>query len=149
MNDEGALRRDSIERGAARYRAAPSAASHAAGGSEVLFDYDASLSRLGGDRELFHEILDIFLEDAPTLLEKAAHALANGDTDTLGRSAHSLKGLSANFAAAPTVAAAYAVELHAREHDLKSAAICFQELETQLHRLDAALRELRDQGRKP
>jgi HPt (histidine-containing phosphotransfer) domain-containing protein len=126
-------------------RALPDSSVGSAG--EPLFDYPTSLARLGGDQDLFNEILDIFLEDAPTLLEKAAQALSVGDAATLERSAHSLKGLSANFAAGPTVAAAYAVEFHAREHNMPSAGVCFRELESQFHLLDAALREWRSQGR--
>jgi HPt (histidine-containing phosphotransfer) domain-containing protein len=113
----------------------------------ATFNYEESVTRLGGDRALFDEILEIFLEDAPTLLEQASNSLADGDCATLERAAHSLKGLSANFAAGPTVAAAYAVELHAREHALADAAHCFPRLVSQLHRLEDGLRAFRQQRR--
>jgi HPt (histidine-containing phosphotransfer) domain-containing protein len=61
----------------------------------------------------------------------------------LERAAHTLKGLSANFAAPAAVEASYAVELLAREHRLQSVAVCFGRLETELHRLEAALRDFR------
>jgi HPt (histidine-containing phosphotransfer) domain-containing protein len=118
----------------------------AAGDSDrPAFDYQDSLSRLGGDDELFDEILDIFLEDAPKILAQASSSLAQGDSATLERAAHTLKGLSANFAAASAVEAGYAVELLAREHRLDSAAACFGRLEAELHRLEDALREFRRQ----
>lgn len=110
-----------------------------------VFDSDLCLSRLGGDRELFDEILEIFLEDAPPLLAQAARSMANGDAAALERATHTLKGLSANFAAAAAVTAAYAVELHARDHRLDSAAICFPQLEAEVHRLEVALRNFRQQ----
>ncbi|MEX2113416.1 MAG: Hpt domain-containing protein [Pirellulales bacterium] len=110
-----------------------------------VFDYDDSLARLGGDSQLFNEVVDIFLEDAPKLLSQASTSLAAGDSATLERAAHTLKGLSANFAAAAVVAAGYAVELLARERRLDGAAVCFPRLETELHRLEAALRDFRGQ----
>ena len=123
-------------------RPSPPRQSHAG-----VFDYDDSLARLGGDRQLFDDILEIFLEDAPLVLEQASNSLAAGDSATLERMAHTLKGLSANFGAASAVAAAYAVELHARERQLDNAAVCFPQLKSELHRLEAALREFRQQRR--
>src|SRR5690349_3269625 len=109
----------------------------------IPFDYATSVARLGGDRDLFLDIIEIFLEDSPMYLEQAKQALAEGDLATLERASHTLKGMSANFAAAGAVAAAYAVELHAREHRLENAAACFPQLQSQVQQLDAALREFR------
>ncbi|MGD9724482.1 MAG: Hpt domain-containing protein [Pirellulales bacterium] len=111
-----------------------------------VFDYADSLLRLGGDAELFNDIADIFLEDAPKYLAEASRTLTTGDAATLERAAHTLKGLSANFAAAAAVEAAYAVELLAREHRLEGAARCFPRLEAEVQRLETALREFRRQG---
>lgn len=110
------------------------------GGSKAIFNYEESLIRLGGDSDLFDEILGMFLEDAPALLQQASLSLADGDAETLERMAHTLKGMSANFNAAAAVEASYAVELLARERRLDKAAVCFPRLEDELHRLEAALR---------
>ncbi len=112
-------------------------------GDRSVFDYQDCLTRLGGDTQLFNDILDIFLEDAPQLLEQAHSSLASGDAETLSRAAHTIRGLSANFAAAAVVAASYAVELHARERKLEMAAQCLPRLESELHRLEAALTDFR------
>jgi len=124
--------------------ASPAAAPRKTNLSPVPFDYAISVARLGGDPELFLDIVEIFLEDNPLSLEQAAQALAQGDAETLQRAAHTLKGMSANFAAAGAVAAAYAVELHAREGRMANAAGCFPQLQSQVQQLDAALREFRD-----
>jgi HPt (histidine-containing phosphotransfer) domain-containing protein len=116
--------------------------------SEPVFNFEESLARLGGDRQLFGEILDIFLEDAPGLLDQTVASLNAGDAPTLERAAHTLKGLSSNFTATSTVAAAYAVELHARERRLDQAAVCIPQLEIELARLEAALRAFRDEHRQ-
>jgi HPt (histidine-containing phosphotransfer) domain-containing protein len=108
-----------------------------------IFNHEESVTRLGGDEALFDDILDIFLEDAPKLLEQASTSLCSGDSETLERAAHTLKGLSANFTAPTAVEASYAVEILARERRLQSAALCFPRLEAELHRLEAALRDFR------
>jgi HPt (histidine-containing phosphotransfer) domain-containing protein len=113
---------------------------------DPVFNYEDSLARLGGDRQLFGEILDIFLEDSPAFLRQAMDSLAAGDAPRLERAAHTLKGLSSNFAAASTVAAAYAVELHARERKLDQAGKCIGQLQSELARLEAALRAFREKG---
>lgn len=121
------------------------AASTAKDGSNAdVFDYDTSLARLGGDRHLFLDILDIFLEDAPAMLEQAADALGRGESAAVARAAHTLQGMSANFAAASAVAASYAVELHARDRNLDNAAKCFPNLQQQIRSLETALRSFRD-----
>lgn len=107
------------------------------------FDFATSVARLGGDRDLFLDIIEIFLEDGPKYLEQAAQALTNKDLATLERAAHTLKGMSANFAAAAAVAAAYAVELHAREGRVENATACFPQLQSRIRELDGALREFR------
>ncbi len=112
--------------------------------NEGVFDYEDSLARLGGDDQLFNEVVDIFLEDVPKILSQASNSLAAGDSATLERAAHTLKGLSANFSAASAVAAGYAVELLAREHRLDGAAVCFPRMESELHRLETALRDFRN-----
>jgi HPt (histidine-containing phosphotransfer) domain-containing protein len=109
----------------------------------TVFDYKDCLTRLGGDPQLFRDILEIFLEDAPQLLEQAHASLEKGDAETLARAAHTIRGLSANFAAASSVAASYAVELHARERQLDMAAQCLPRLESELHRLESALANFR------
>jgi HPt (histidine-containing phosphotransfer) domain-containing protein len=108
-----------------------------------LFDYDKALERLGGDPVLFGEILILFLEDAPALIDRARQSLADQDFETLERAAHSIKGLSVNFEAQPLAFAAAAIEKHARDRDMQRAQACFPELEEQLQNLRSALAEFR------
>jgi HPt (histidine-containing phosphotransfer) domain-containing protein len=136
MERSTAARTRSIEDASAMVRSEGS-------GDSTIFDYQDCLRRLGGDAQLFNDILDIFLEDAPLLLEQARSSLASGDSETLTRAAHTIRGLSANFAAASAVSASYAVELHAREQKLEMAAQCLPRLESEVHRLEAALADFR------
>jgi HPt (histidine-containing phosphotransfer) domain-containing protein len=84
-------------------------------------DPDGTLKRLGNDLELMDQIIEIFLEDAPTLVHAAREALAKGDPAELRRSAHSLKGMMAQLSATQGVNAALRVEQCAALGDLPSA----------------------------
>lgn len=108
------------------------------------FDYDRSLARLGGDPELFAEIVVLFLEDAPQLLTRARDGLNQRNLRELERAAHSLKGLSVNFDALQLVSAASSMEQMAREQDLERAAACFPDLEREFGQLQTELQAFRD-----
>jgi len=109
--------------------------------AEIVFDYDRSLARLGGDPRLFSEIVVLFLEDSPKLLEAARTSMDQSNMAELERAAHSLKGLSVNFDAGELASAAAAVEQHAHRCDGQRAQACFQDMERELGRLQACLNE--------
>ena len=111
---------------------------------EATFDYDRSLARLGGDPGLFAEIVVLFLEDAPQLLDRVREGLEQQNQAELERAAHSLKGLSVNFDAKRLSSAAASVEQHARENDLERAAACYPNLEQEFRRLKDDLVAFRD-----
>jgi CheY-like chemotaxis protein/HPt (histidine-containing phosphotransfer) domain-containing protein len=80
-----------------------------------LFDRTALLQRLEGDTELLDEVLEIFLDDCPPMLEKIRRAAAGHDAKALLFPAHALKGAAANVCASRIHAAALKLELMARE----------------------------------
>lgn len=107
---------------------------------ESTYDYDATLERLGGDAELFVDLVRFFLEDAEMLLAKMEQGLASKDARAVEISAHSLKGLCSNFDARRAVAAAYAIEESARAGKLADAPQSCAEFKTAVADLTAALR---------
>lgn len=74
-----------------------------------ICNLEAALVRLGGDQELLLEMIDFYLEDYLTLTHRLRAAAESGDPVSLARSAHSLKGLAANFDGIEVVEAANAV----------------------------------------
>src|SRR5688572_17168635 len=78
--------------------------------NDKLFDADAALQRLEGDAELFRMLGKIFQEDSVELFTKLSSALAAGDLPLVERSAHSLKGLAANFEATAATEVAFGIE---------------------------------------
>lgn len=85
------------------------------GMSDGVFDYTATLNRLGGDVELFTDLARFFLEDADGLLARFHAAFERGNAREVELAAHALKGLCANFDARGAVGAAADIEETAQE----------------------------------
>jgi len=60
-------------------------------------DRQSALKRVGGDAGLLREMAGLFLEDTPPLLGEMQAALTAGDSATVARGAHRLKGAISNF----------------------------------------------------
>ncbi len=67
--------------------------------AQGVFDVTGTLGRLGGDRGLLSDLIDLFSEDAPVWLGKMKNAVTAGRAGDLRHSAHALRGLAANFGA--------------------------------------------------
>jgi len=65
----------------------------------AILDQKVCLDNLGGDLELYHEIVTMFIESAPVVVEGLISALDAGDTIQAERHAHDLKGMAANIGA--------------------------------------------------
>lgn len=106
--------------------------------SSTPMDVGDALSRLGNDRELLSDIIGIFLEDSPALLEKIRRAVMANDPNALQRAAHSLKGLAATLSAEDVAAASRRLELMGASNGLSDAVAAVTQLETLLSELSAA-----------
>jgi two-component system sensor histidine kinase/response regulator len=102
--------------------------------AEVL-DQDLLLQRVEGDRELFAEMIGLFLKDAPRSLESIRAALGRGDMRALEQAAHCLKGAAGNLAAQPVANAASQLERNAREGNARAAQNDLASLERLFERL--------------
>jgi HPt (histidine-containing phosphotransfer) domain-containing protein len=112
-------------------------------GGDAAYDYEGTLERLGGDVELFGDLVRFFLDDAAELLGRLEAGLAAKDARIVELSAHSLKGLCSNFGARRAVASAYAIEECARAGKLADAPeSCAQFKEAVAQLIDALRRRL-------
>jgi HPt (histidine-containing phosphotransfer) domain-containing protein len=107
---------------------------------DSTYDYEATLERLGGDVDLFFDLVRFFLEDAAMLEARLETALEANDIRTVEITAHSLKGLCANFGARRAVAYAYAIEESARAGKLTDAPESCARFKEAVGRLTEALR---------
>jgi len=70
-----------------------------AGGCPV--DLAKAMENLGGDRELFDEVLGLFVQTLPQVLKDVELAIKSQDAAKLRLVAHGLKGSAANVCAEP------------------------------------------------
>ncbi len=88
------------------------------------------------------DLVDIFVEESPRMLEAIRKALDSLDGQALRRAAHELKGASANFGAAKLHGLCEAIELRGRAGDVPAAAALHQNLLQEHRRVLTALKEL-------
>ncbi|MEQ8767312.1 MAG: ATP-binding protein [Planctomycetota bacterium] len=82
------------------------------------FDLDQALDLVEGDVDLLKEVAELFLENAPTLMDQIRDSHQEGDAVSLRRAAHTLKGQAAQLAALKLSQAAFQLEQKAREEDM-------------------------------
>ena len=88
---------------------------------ELPLDLDTALPRFGGDYELFIELGNEFMLNLTTRIDELESALNQKDTQSFVRSAHNLKGVSANFSAEPLRKLAAQLEILGNNNDLLDA----------------------------
>ena len=80
-----------------------------------LFDAEALMENLGGDKAMLAEVVRLCREgDAPRLLADLGSSLHAGDTDSAAKAAHALKGMVGAFNASEAWAAAKLLEMTAK-----------------------------------
>src|SRR6266436_5490705 len=100
------------------------------------------LERVEGDQELLAEMIQLFLADAPRLLDAMRNALLQGDMILLERSAHSMKGAAGNMSALFTVNAALQLEQSAKKGEQELSRTCLAALEAAVECLLPVLADL-------
>jgi two-component system sensor histidine kinase/response regulator len=106
------------------------------------FDLSVALERVGGDEELLKEIADLFVAEAPQLLEAIRVAVEAGDGSALHRAAHSLKGSVANFGVEDAVKTAFQLEQMGKNNELDGAVDVFSLLKHEIETVSDALAKI-------
>jgi PAS domain S-box-containing protein len=105
------------------------------------YDPRPLLRRLNDDSDLFRELIHLFQEDCPRMLETLRAALESGNAESVEHAAHQLKGSVSNFSAVDVVQAAQNLELLGRHGDLREAGDAYHALERTLDGFRASLDE--------
>jgi PAS domain S-box-containing protein len=112
-------------------------------GLEIQYlDKRALVERFGGDEGLLNDLIEIHLEQCPSLLAEAKRALQERNATELARVIHALKGAAGNFLAHAAVEVAERMECYAEQGDLRQAGETLAALERELGRLEQALHAL-------
>ncbi len=93
------------------------------------------LERVDGDEALLREVVAIFLEDTPGILDALKKGIDTDMPDAVAKAAHTLKGSSANLAAARLRHQAYQLETQAKTGDLAGAPALYQAVEAEFFAL--------------
>jgi HPt (histidine-containing phosphotransfer) domain-containing protein len=107
--------------------------------ASAVFNQLEALDRVGGDRQLFSELVGLFFDTYPAQLSDLGEAIAQRDCLRVQRLAHTLKGAASNFCAEGVAAAAQRLENMGRAGDLTGAAEAYEALTDALNRLRPAL----------
>jgi len=108
-------------------------------------DVATALDRMEGDRDLFAELVRLFVEECPAAMKEIRQALGNGDAHLLDRLAHTLKGSSASLGANRVSQASLVLEMRARSAALQNAGELIDSLQAEI---DLVLPELESLTRK-
>jgi CheY-like chemotaxis protein/HPt (histidine-containing phosphotransfer) domain-containing protein len=107
--------------------------------SGIEFDHEKALDRVGGDETLLAEVIGIFLEDCPRLLGEIDKAVMTGDRASLGRLAHTLRGVASNFALSQVEEASSRLERMAKSAGLDDGRSAIQNLKQAMDRVRPSL----------
>jgi two-component system sensor histidine kinase/response regulator len=107
-----------------------------------LIDRGAVLERVDNDQELLKEIIELFLDDCPRLMEDIRAAVHARDAFALRHAAHTLKGSVGNFAAQTAFETARVLEFMGTDNDFAGATEALARLDQIISRLCPALTNL-------
>ena len=111
----------------------------------AVFDQQATLARVKGDRGMLQDIVQLFCAEAPGLLAAIRAAITRSDSQGLQCAAHSLKGTVQSFGAQAAGDAALRLAVMGRSGDLTQAALACAELEKEVANLEQALAVFRQE----
>jgi signal transduction histidine kinase/DNA-binding response OmpR family regulator/uncharacterized membrane protein affecting hemolysin expression len=106
------------------------------------WDVAQNLESLGGDEKLFYEILDIFLAEGPGHMSSLRHAIEEGDSAGIERTAHSLKGELAYLGIPQVSQKAGELEAMGRSGDLLQIAEVFAGFEIEFSAIINSMRSV-------
>ena len=112
----------------------------AAEGLSPVIDKELLLQAFDGDWDFLKEVVDVFLSDYPKLLEDLRQASQDGNSDTLMRAAHSLKGMLKNFQADPAAGIAFELEKKGKEDNFDGVPQTIESLAGLVDELEKTLR---------
>ena len=102
---------------------------------ELPLDVPAALPRFDNDRAFFLEMCQDFMKNIPVRMDELRNSLQKGDGGTFTRSAHNLKGVSANFNAMAINRIAAQLESMGRQDELSTALPLLDQLDKEIIRL--------------
>lgn len=95
---------------------------------------DAAIDRLGGDVELYKDLVDRFLDDSAGTRARIESAICNQDSAQLHGAAHNLKGLASSVGATTAAATLGELEEQGSKDDLSSARATWSRFQVEMEK---------------
>jgi HPt (histidine-containing phosphotransfer) domain-containing protein len=111
-------------------------------GNPMPIDIEKAMEQMDGDRELFDDVVGVFVGTIPGLIDGLRAACADCDVDQVTAVAHNLKGASANVCAEPMHRAALRLEELGTQADFASIEAILAELDSHLEGLRAYVKTM-------
>ena len=111
---------------------------------DELVSRQEALNRVGGNIGTLKELVGIFNEECPRLMDQIRDSIEERDAVKLRKAAHSLKGSVDVFGATPAREAAWALEQMGRDGELAAVETAWSQLEAEIDRLKPVLSTLAD-----
>jgi CheY-like chemotaxis protein len=108
----------------------------------IAWNMGETLERLGGDETLFHEVIEIFLDDVPKHMASLGRAIAAGDAEAVEGAAHTLKGELGYLGISAVSQKARDLEELGRSSDLRFAASLYAAFASELSELLTSMRSM-------
>lgn len=104
-------------------------------------NWDAALEATGDDAELLDELVGVFMEEGPMLIQQMHQGLETKDATLVRRAAHTLKGSLRIFQASRGAELAFQIEKLGQENDMGSAPAVLKDLEAFMERMTVELKD--------
>ncbi|MBI3307540.1 MAG: PAS domain S-box protein [Candidatus Omnitrophica bacterium] len=112
----------------------------------MIFDVEAGLEHVGGDRDLLRQIVGIFLEDTPGQLLKIKQMLETSDQKMLECYCHGVKGAASNVGAEAVRQIAWDMEKMAKQGDFEKVRLLYPKLEEEFEKTKQYFSKLTKEG---
>ena len=110
---------------------------------QVVLNLPELLLRVENDRDLLRELIDIFKEESPRLLQQLQGHVIRRDMKSVEETSHGLKGMLSGLSAMPAASVAARLERMGREGDIAglsdAVTLLEREIEQLLPELDASI----------
>jgi HPt (histidine-containing phosphotransfer) domain-containing protein len=108
--------------------------------SQLVIDKEGGLRRLGGDLELYNELIDLFMDTSVDQIEQLKLAVKNNEADDIRKVAHSIKGAAANLGITLVQQIAFELEKIGYDKNLSEAEDSLNRLMYELERVKEYVR---------
>jgi HPt (histidine-containing phosphotransfer) domain-containing protein len=110
--------------------------------STAPVDLERMREAADGDEDFLRQLVEVFIDDTDLRVRELSAAISAGDPRVVGRTAHQLKGSSANMGANGLFDFARRLEKLGEGNSLSGASELFTALEAEFHRVRSELKRV-------